>query len=235
MANYKKQNNYSYALGMSVVWELFKYRLSSVKEVYFHTKHRNSDIKDKLLTEIQKSNIPYQINDKIFNILSPKENCYVIAKFNKYETPILNNANHLVLVAPENAGNLGTIIRTSLGFGVTNIAIIGNAVDYFDPKVIRASMGAIFAVNIAHYNNFTEYHKGASQHNIYPFMLQTDNLLLYTKIAKPYSLVFGPEGGGLSLDYLKVGTAIRIPHSNSIDSLNLTNAVSIALYEVNRN
>ena len=101
--------------------------------------------------------------------------------------------------------------------------------------IISANFNIKLALIVSNYNNFTEYHKGASQHNIYPFMLQTDNLLLYTKIAKPYSLVFGPEGGGLSLDYLKVGTAIRIPHSNSIDSLNLTNAVSIALYEVNRN
>jgi len=52
--------------------------------------------------------------------------------------------NHIVLVEPRNMGNVGTIIRTMLGFGYRNLVMIGPAVDIFDPMVIRSTMGALF-------------------------------------------------------------------------------------------
>lgn len=58
----------------------------------------------------------------------------------------LNNANHVVLVNPGILGNMGTIIRTMLGFNYTNLAIIRPG-DVFDPRVVRASMGALFNIN----------------------------------------------------------------------------------------
>lgn len=58
------------------------------------------------------------------------------------------DGNHVVLVNPSNAGNLGTIIRSCIGFGVEDIAIILPAVDLFDPKTIRASMGAKAKIRI---------------------------------------------------------------------------------------
>ena len=64
-------------------------------------------------------------------------------------------------------GNLGTIIRSSLGFGIKNIALIGNNIDYLDPKVIRASMGAIFKMNIVRFETLEDYlknHKKAFKH-----------------------------------------------------------------------
>ena len=56
----------------------------------------------------------------------------------------LDDANHVVLVNPGDMGNMGTIIRTMLGFNYSNLAIIKPGVDVFDPRVIRASMGALF-------------------------------------------------------------------------------------------
>ena len=51
-------------------------------------------------------------------------------------------SNHIVLVNPSDMGNLGTIIRTAVGFGFTDIGIISPAVDAYNPKVIRGSMGS---------------------------------------------------------------------------------------------
>ena len=103
------------------------------------------DLKEEL--EKRAKNIPVNINNKLIRYLSPKENCYAIAIFDKYNNNLDDNENHLVLVNPSNGGNLGTIIRSSLGFGIKNIAIIRPGVDMFNPKRIRASMGAIFGVN----------------------------------------------------------------------------------------
>ena len=130
-------------------------------------------------------------------------------------------------------GNLGTIIRSAVGFGILNIAIIKPAVDLFSPKVIRSSMGAIFNVNIEYFDDFNAYLK--EKRNCYPFMLKATTSLSKVIIKEPYSLIFGPEASGLDDSYLNVGCPLIIRHNNTIDSLNLDNAVSIALYEFTKN
>ncbi len=65
--------------------------------------------------------------------------------------------NHIVLVEPRNMGNAGTIIRTMLGFGYKNLALIEPAVDVFDPKVVRSTMGALFRINFEYFQTWEEY------------------------------------------------------------------------------
>ena len=64
--------------------------------------------------------------------------------FSKYKGEVKKGESHLVLVNPEDGGNLGTMIRTALAFDIHDVAIIRPADDVFDPKVIRSSMGSIF-------------------------------------------------------------------------------------------
>ncbi|MDD4212949.1 MAG: TrmH family RNA methyltransferase [Bacilli bacterium] len=234
MRQYKKDNPLSYALGMTLVFELIQSHPKQVREVYFHTKHRPNEHTEKLIRQLNDYHIPYQEQDKIFNILSPKDNCFVIAAFEKYESSFSKGKSHIVLVEPENAGNLGTIIRTALGFGIDHLVLIGKHVDFFDPRVIRASMGAIFHVRIVTYPSFEAYKMDYSSQHFYPFMLQTNQILGSAPIESPYSLIFGPESQGLDDGFLSIGTPIRIAHNKAIDSLNITSAISIALYEATK-
>lgn len=64
---------------------------------------------------------------------------------------------HVVLHHISDAGNLGTILRSALGFGYKDIAIIRPATDPFDPHTVRASMGAIFSLRIREYETMDEY------------------------------------------------------------------------------
>ncbi len=227
---YKKELGYSYVLGATLVFEILKYKKEYVERIYLHPNVSESIVKD--LKKIA-FDIEFEYNQKVFNILSEKDNCYVIAVFNKYHD-YLNDSNlHLVLVNPSNAGNFGTIIRSSLGFGVKDIAVIVPSVDKFDPKTIRASMGAIFNCNIVYFDSFSEYVKKYSNHKLYPFMLQAKHILQEMKIDKneKKSLVFGNEATGLDDSFLECGEPIIIKHSKEIDSLNLQTAVSIGLYE----
>ena len=229
---YKKDLDYTYCLGITLTFELLLKKPNYLLDVYFHSSF-NGEAKDKLekiLKDLGKEPI---ISDKFFNIVASKENVYVIGVFKKYQTNIENN-NHVVLVNPSNAGNLGTIIRTSCGFKMTNIAIIKPCVDIFDPKTIRASMGAIFNTNIKLYDSFEDYKKEFSNHNLYPFMLKAKTKLHQTEFCEPFSLIFGNEATGLPDNFLEYNSVI-IAHSNNIDSLNLPNAVSIAIYEATKN
>src|SRR5690606_28104866 len=147
-----------------------------------------------LIEEIcNNNNILVIYNDKVFNILSDKENCFVIAEFRKFENRLNTNDNHIVLVNPSNAGNLGTIMRTMVGFEILNLVIIKPAVDIFDPKCIRASMGAIFHLNFIHYDSFLDYYNANKNRSFYPFMLQASSSLSNMEIKEPYSLIFGNE------------------------------------------
>ena len=148
MKKYKKEDLESYTLGTTLTLELLNKKVNLVKRVYIHSKQEKNETLDKILNICNKNKIEVIYSDKIINTLSEKENCYVIGVFKKYESKLDYSKNHIVLVNPSNMGNLGTIIRSAVGFGILNIAIIKPAVDLFSPKVIRSSMGAIFNVNI---------------------------------------------------------------------------------------
>jgi TrmH family RNA methyltransferase len=129
-------------------------------------------------------------------------------------------------------GNLGTIIRTAVGFGIYDLAIILPGADIFNPKTVRSSMGALFKLNFSQYESFDEYRNQFKEHEIFTFMLNGENTLTLKDSPKPelYSLVFGNEATGLEDSYLKAGTSIFIPQSPDVDSLNLTIAVGIGAY-----
>ncbi len=231
MKKYKKSFDYSYALGTELTLELLLQCPEKVINVYVHSKQ----IKNEIFYRIKNLCLQYSIemiySDRIFNVVSNKENCYIIGAFKKYENKINPDNNHIVLVNPSNMGNLGTIIRTSIGFGINDMAFITPAVDIFDPKTIRASMGAVFNLNFQYFESFEEYLQTATKRDIFTFMLDGTKQLDEIEKSEKYSLVFGNEASGLPAEYQNYGQSILIKHLNTIDSLNLTNAVSIALYE----
>jgi TrmH family RNA methyltransferase len=171
--------------------------------------------------------------DKAVSRLSPKENCLVIGVFGKYECELETNTPHTALQNPGNMGNLGTIIRTMLGFGIHDLAIIGSGADILDPKVVRASMGAVFRIRFAHFDTIESYAEKFGGHDLYPFMLDGELTLseLPEREDKPFTLIFGNEAAGLDEHYRKIGKSVVIKHSGEIDSLNLSIAAGIAFYE----
>lgn len=230
MKAYKKHSPLSYALGMALTIELLTFRINEVTKVYIHSTIEKNQVYKHVVDICRRNKIEMIENDKVFRILSPKENCFMIGEFKKFEQPI-TNSNHIMLVNPANAGNLGTIIRTAIGFGVKEIALIKPCVDIFDPKVIRASMGAVFQLHFSYFDTFKQYQSLYPNHNYYCFRLQSNQFLHQVKWCSPYTLIFGNEGTGLPDSYASIGTGVRIAHLSTIDSLNLPIAVSIALYQ----
>ena len=155
---YRKDSEVSYALGITLTFELLKNKKEYVTRIFIHAEMKDGDTLQKLKSICEKDHIEMVYTNKIFNVLSEKENCYVIGEFRKYEGSLRTDASHIVLVNPSNAGNLGTIMRSALGFGLNQLAIIRPAVDVFSPKVIRASMGAIFSTDFVYYDTFEAYY-----------------------------------------------------------------------------
>lgn len=230
LRKYKKEFDYSYTLGVFPTLELLKRQPAHVIKVIISTKGDTNSGIAKIRTFCREHAIKVEVSDHLLNKLSPKENVYALGVFAKYQQHLIANTNHVVLVHPSDSGNLGTILRTMLGFRVRNVALIRPAVDIFDPKVIRASMGAMFSMHFSYFDSFLDYQQNYQQH-FYPFMTDGKLQLPDVVFKKPCSLIFGGEAAGLEAQYLEVGTSVVIPQDQLIDSLNLAVAVGIALYQ----
>lgn len=226
---YKKNYDYSYTLGAFPTIEMMKSRPDIVRAVYIHTEFTD---RDNIILLCKEKRIPALTNDKLFSKISDKENCFVTGVFDKYEDILSKEKPHIVLVNPSNMGNVGTIIRTAVGLGIYDIALITPCADVFHPKTIRSSMGALFKLRHQYFSTFEEYRNQFDKHEIFTFMLNGDNTLELQNCPKTelYSLVFGNEATGLDDSYLKAGTSICIPQSPDVDSLNITIAVGIGAF-----
>lgn len=229
MKLYKKDFQFSYAIGVSPTLELTQNFPDKVQRILIDKKgvDKNQGVK-KIMGICREKNLRVEQVDSI----SQGENSYALAIFNKFKKPI-EAGNHLVLISPSDKGNLGTIIRSMSAFNLKNLAIVKPSVDIFDPKVIRASMGTMFKINFEYFDNFNQYKAQFRENNFYPFMTNGKYLLPKVTYREPFSLIFGNEGSGLGREFLGVGESVRIPQNSEIDSLNLAVAVSLGLYQQN--
>jgi RNA methyltransferase, TrmH family len=229
LKRYKSDFDHSYSFGVSPTLELAKYQPQALTQVILTPKsYLNSGV-IKLNELCATHHISITENESVLTRLGATPNTLAMGVFTKFTTNLDPAANHVVLVNPQDMGNLGSIIRTLVGFGIPNLAIIKPAVDIFDPKVVRASMGAVFQLNFSYFENFSAYAE-AFPRNYYPFMTSAKTLLPITKPVSLYSFIFGSESDGLPDDFLHIGTPVRIPQTPKIDSLNLSTAVAIAAY-----
>lgn len=151
-----------------------------------------------------------------------------VVKMRSFKDQILSGSG-LVLENTQYAGNLGTMMRTALGFGVKNIYLVGKTVDPFAPEAVRASMGAIFSVNIILIDDLNVF---SGLTNIALSLDSTTSLNTYPKPHDTYYLWLGHEGRGLTPQAKAMcQTKLKIPISPDIDSLNIAEAAAIALYE----
>ena len=230
---YKKEFSFSYALGPFPAFEAVKAAYHEVLAVYLHEGFTE---KEKLEQECRERNIPFLYSNKALQKISDKDICYAAAVVKKQEKP-LEDTSHVVLVNPADMGNLGTIIRTVLGFGIRNLAIIGQAADVFHPKVIRASMGALFRMNISFFADFESYRLQYAERDFFPFMLDGGKLLTPNTCpqSEKFSLIFGNEASGLPPEYQHCGQSLFIPQTEWVDSLNLAVSVGIGTYIFTQN
>lgn len=231
---YQKKFNYSYSFGTYPTLDLINHKRNHLLKVLVKSKHDESEGVNEVLDLCQRLSIKVEVADRAIDKIATKENTYVLGVFEKYESTLDSQANHLVLVEPRNMGNLGTIIRTMLGFDVTNLAIIRPAVDVFDPMVIRSTMGAIFQINFEYFDSIQEYMSKYSKRNIYTFMLDGAEDIRKAEFKEPFSMIQGNESNGLPIEYKELGQSVYIPNSDNIDSLNLSVATAIGLWEARR-
>ena len=229
---YSHQLDYSYAPGIFPSHALLNARPELARRLLVRSDAAESEGVRALMEKCAALNVRTETADRALERISRKENCYAALVFDKFSCELSQTGNHIVLVNPSDMGNLGTILRACLGFSLPDLAIIRPAADVFDPRVVRASMGALFSMRVGLFDSVEAYRAAYPEHALYPFMLDGSLPLPQAcRAAKaPWSLVFGNEATGLPPRFAQLGQPVRIPQSDAIDSLNLAIAVSVAAY-----
>lgn len=142
----------------------------------------------------------------------------------------------VILDAIEDPMNMGAIIRSSVLFGIDGIIMIEHKTCGITPSVIKASSGALFHQNIYIVSNIANAMKKLKKNNywLYGLDMETDKDINKISLIKNEKvvLIIGSEGKGMhKLTRENCDFIIKIPTTEKIDSLNASNAATIAMWE----
>lgn len=161
-----------------------------------------------------------------------------IATINKDTLFLHVNERIILLESVRDPGNLGTVIRSAAALGANSIIISSDCADIYNPKTVRASMGAIFGINVLTTEDLartvTELRKAGRK--VFAAALDRQAMALdRVRLKEGDCFVVGNEGHGLSQAVLDVCDAkVFIPISVGAESLNAAIAASILLWEQKR-
>lgn len=142
----------------------------------------------------------------------------------------------LVLESVEKPGNLGAILRTADASGADAVIICEPQTDFYNPNVIRSSIGCIFTKQVAAATSeeTIDWLK-KNQISIYCTYLKASKAYHLTDYTKPSAIVMGTEATGLSGIWVKNSDAnIIIPMQGKIDSMNVSTAAAVIVFEAKR-
>jgi len=229
LTRYRKESDLSYAEGVFATLELLAARPEDAERVLLSSRGEPNEGVAKIRALCSDRGVPVETDERTIERLAPRASHLALGVFRKYETRLDPAADHVVLVAPADMGNLGTIARTMVGFGLDDLALVRPAVDAFDPKAVRASMGALFRLSFEYFDSFDDYTR-AFPRALHAFMTDGRTPLESARFATPCTLVFGNESSGLPGSFREIAASVSIAQTQEVDSLSLPAAVTIALY-----
>lgn len=195
-----------------------------------------------LVNSLSKQTTVYEITEAVFGKMAYRENsdgliALVVPKYLKLEDlnlppdPLI-----VVLEKVEKPGNLGAVLRTADAAQVDAVFVCDPLTDIYNPNVIRSSIGCIFTSTIvccSSHEALAWLRK--SKIKSYAAALTATKWYHETSMTGASAIVLGTEADGLSDFWLKESDSqIKIPMLGRIDSLNVSNATAIMVYEAMR-
>lgn len=148
------------------------------------------------------------------------------------EKPLL-----VVLENLQDPGNLGTIVRTGEGAGITGVIMSRGTVDIYNPKTIRATMGSIYRVPFVYAEDLQETVKAMKRRGIHTYAAHLEGKKFYDSFSFKEGTAFliGNEGNGLSEELAELADEyLKIPMEGRVESLNAAVATALLMYEAHR-
>ncbi len=198
----------------------------------------------KLLAKMEKECTAYECSRKAFQRLSfrdrPDGLIAVAPKAQKTLEVIEKNfsKNPFIVIAEsiEKPGNLGTILRSCDGAGVDGVIVCDRCTDIYNPNVVRASLGTLFTQPVVEATK-QEIFAFLQKHGLKVIAASPDGKKRFSeeKLDLPLAVVVGSEQYGLHTDwYARCDAKVQIPMLGVADSLNVAQATTLLVYEVQR-
>jgi rRNA methylases len=152
---------------------------------------------------------------------------------------LMEDSRHAYILLDDirDPGNLGTILRTAEGAGMSGVVMSRGTVDVFNPKVVRATMGAIFRVPFCYEEDLAECigKMKSAEIPVYGTMMVGNGLYDEPDYSGRVGVVIGNEANGISGKVAEALTGgIRIPMEGRLESLNASVAAAVLMYEIAR-
>lgn len=219
-----------------------------LKAVYVAENFENNVENQTLLKELKEkcnqADVIYEVvADNVFKSVSDTQTpqgIMAIVEMPSYELGDLlaGEQTHLLLLESiQDPGNLGTMVRTGEGAGVTGIIMNKTTVDLFNPKTIRSTMGSIYRVPFFVTEDLTATMKELQKQGIslYAAHLKGEHSYDEEDYTKPVGFLIGNEGNGLSNEVANLAdNYIKIPMEGQVESLNAAISATLLMYEANR-
>ena len=183
------------------------------------------------------------ISNKIFRMISDTQTpqgVLAVVKMPVYdfrEISAYENCFFLCLEGINDPGNIGTMMRTAEGAGVTGIILSKETVDIFNPKAVRASMGSVFRVPFFISEDFISDMTALKEKGfqLYAAHLQGKQLFYEQKYQGKTGLLIGNEANGLTGRVSELADVqIKVPMEGETESLNAAVCAGILMYEIYR-
>ncbi len=186
--------------------------------------------------------MPHEIvSDAVMSYLSDTKTSQgylaVVRQSDKSEISWKSDGLYLILEHIQDPGNLGTILRLSEAAGVTHIIMSTDTVDIYNPKVVRATMGAVFRVPFSYTEDLTGCIRNMKKAgvNVYGAALKNSQDYATLDYTLGCAFVIGNEANGLTEETLKIcDSYVKIPMEGQVESLNAAVAAAVLSFEAYR-
>ncbi len=156
----------------------------------------------------------------------------------KEEFFIGDDERAIALCSVRDPGNLGSVIRSAVAFGVQHIVISADSADIYNPKTVRSAMGALFGVKITVVDSLPDFINSARHagRRVFAAELRPGALSLADVDVKPGDIfMIGNEGHGIPEDISAIcNNSVYIPISGKTESLNASVAAAVFMWEQNK-
>lgn len=220
----------------------------ALKAVYVSESYANNTVNAQMIQDTVKKcksadAVYEEVSDSVFKSVSdtqtPQGIMAVLAMPEyKLEELLMGEHTHLlVLESIQDPGNLGTMVRTGEGAGITGVIMNKTTVDLFNPKTIRSTMGSIYRVPFYVTEDLKDTlsqlkGKGVA---LYAAHLKGEHSYDEEDYCKALGFLIGNEGNGLSDEIADLADSyIKIPMEGQVESLNAAVSATILMYEANR-
>ena len=211
---------------------------------FFMEKAENKELLKQLEVRCGSVQAPFEVvADSVFKSVSDTQTpqgIMAIVQMPEYEMSQLlqgEKTHLLILESIQDPGNLGTMVRTGEGAGITGVIMNKTTVDLFNPKTIRSTMGSIYRVPFMVTDNLADTMDVLKQQGVslYAAHLKGQHMYDEEDYTKACGFLIGNEGNGLSDEIADLAdTYIKIPMEGQVESLNAAISATLLMYEANR-